>query len=360
MYTIFFPLEFESLGVGISFDILSALGGKEIASHDTTFGFGTGISGTIGFTKLFALQAGLAASYASIGFETTDSGLYSSGPVSITFLQLRIPVTAKFRYPLGPGILSAGAGFDFSLFPVNQVFRDDILTDTSRFLKPAINIGIIAEAGYGLRLGPGMLTGGVRFTISLLEYTYQYNTNIVHTGRMLSISPLIAYSFPLRSHEKIIPPQHPFNESGEISSDETGDIIHDTEIVQHTEGSINTGLSFQPLRYRIYFEARSDELTETGKATLEEIAEILAEHPGVRLTLTGYSAPFDTAEDRQKMAWWRAETCRKFLVQDCKIDTERLTVLAGTATADSGGTLSHRRMRYVEIQFELPDSTQAE
>ncbi len=76
----------------------------------------------------------------------------------------------------------------------------------------------------------------------------------------------------------------------------------------------------------IFFKPDSDELTETSKSPLNEVATILTENPTFKMVIEGHSDVSGGRFTNKALSQKRAETVKKYLIQS-GVDTSRLTAI---------------------------------
>ena len=76
----------------------------------------------------------------------------------------------------------------------------------------------------------------------------------------------------------------------------------------------------------IFFKPDSDELTETSKAPLNEVATILTENPTFKMVIEGHSDISGGRLTNKALSQKRAETVKKYLTQS-GIEASRLTAI---------------------------------
>lgn len=103
----------------------------------------------------------------------------------------------------------------------------------------------------------------------------------------------------------------------------------------------------------IFFKPSSDQLTETSLEPLNEVVNILYQHPSLKLQIDGHTDSSGNAETNEKLSKLRAESVKKYLT-DKGINATRLTA-KGNGSAkplQSNATLEGRRKnRRVELKL---------
>jgi len=103
----------------------------------------------------------------------------------------------------------------------------------------------------------------------------------------------------------------------------------------------------------IFFEAASDQLTESSLEPLDEVVQLMTEHPSIKLTIEGHTDSTGKAETNLKLSRLRAESVKKYLT-DHGVDASRLSA-SGFGSAKplvSNETIEgRRRNRRVELKL---------
>lgn len=103
----------------------------------------------------------------------------------------------------------------------------------------------------------------------------------------------------------------------------------------------------------IFFKPSSNELTESSLEPLNEVVNILYEHPSLKLQIDGHTDSSGRAETNEKLSRLRAESVKKYLT-DKGIDPARLTAkgFGSVKPLQSNATLEGRRKnRRVELKL---------
>lgn len=102
----------------------------------------------------------------------------------------------------------------------------------------------------------------------------------------------------------------------------------------------------------IYFDTGSDQIRPESSPTLKEIAQMLTEHPELRLTIEGHTDNVGAAAANQTLSEKRAAAVKEALITVYKVDASRLTPhgLGATRPATTNDTPEGRQAnRRVEL-----------
>jgi len=107
--------------------------------------------------------------------------------------------------------------------------------------------------------------------------------------------------------------------------------------------------------YGIYFDFNKADVKSESSPTLEQIAKLLADHPGLKLLVVGHTDGIGSFESNRTLSQRRAESVVAELVSKSSIDPKRLfpvgvsfaSPVASNATED--GRAKNRRVELVEI-----------
>ena len=102
----------------------------------------------------------------------------------------------------------------------------------------------------------------------------------------------------------------------------------------------------------IYFDTGSDRIRPESSPTLKEIAQMLSEHPDLKLTIEGHTDNVGAAATNQTLSEHRAEAVKQALITVYKVDSARLTAsgFGSTKPATSNDTPEGRQAnRRVEL-----------
>ena len=103
----------------------------------------------------------------------------------------------------------------------------------------------------------------------------------------------------------------------------------------------------------IFFEASSDQLTESSIAPLDEVVKVLTEHPALKMQIEGHTDSTGIPEKNTKLSKQRAESVKNYLTAK-GIDASRLTATGygSSKPLQSNETLEgRRRNRRVELKL---------
>ena len=104
----------------------------------------------------------------------------------------------------------------------------------------------------------------------------------------------------------------------------------------------------------ILFDVNSDRIRGESTPTLKEIGDMLTQHPDLRLTIEGHTDNTGTPAGNQSLSERRAASVRQFLIDNYKIDGDRLKSAGFGATKPVGpndtpeGRQNNRRVELVK------------
>lgn len=210
-----FPL--HALGYNVNFyldaGINQNLFGAQVQSNknvweDTSNAFdylnaGGLLTADIVFAENLSVEAGLGYSNINLHYTTNEDLQFSNGVVHINFAVIQLPIMFKYTIPLKKttetvNSINVAAGVQVSYMFPNQTYTDSLTTFVGNFISPFINVGAIVKATYTPKIGPGKAIIGVKADINFLQNKYIISGRDVNIGNILTVSPMIGYSFTIK------------------------------------------------------------------------------------------------------------------------------------------------------------------
>lgn len=158
------------------------------------------ITTDIVFTELFSLETGFAFRTMNLHYTTTEGNLYGNGVCNLNYSTVQLPILAKFVIPIKKTTelvnsinLSVGVNVSFNL--EKQVYSDSLTNFYGKFINPVVNFGALLQAVYSHKIGPGRAFAGIQADINFIPVTYYLGNRKVNIGNVLTITPVIGYSF---------------------------------------------------------------------------------------------------------------------------------------------------------------------
>ena len=158
------------------------------------------ITTDIVFTELFSLETGFAFRTMNLHYTTNEDNIYGNGVCHINYSRIQLPILAKFVIPIRKTTelvnsinLSGGINISFNL--EKQVYSDSLTNFYGKFINPVVNFGVLLQAVYSHKIGPGRAFAGIQADINFIPVTYYLGNRKVNIGNVLTITPVIGYSF---------------------------------------------------------------------------------------------------------------------------------------------------------------------
>jgi OOP family OmpA-OmpF porin len=104
--------------------------------------------------------------------------------------------------------------------------------------------------------------------------------------------------------------------------------------------------------YNIYFERSKPAILTTSKSALEELHDILTQHPHIRVLIEGHTDNVGNEKDLMELSWERAQAIKVYLVQK-GIDPARISTIGYGDTrplSDNFTEQGREKNRRVEVQ----------
>jgi outer membrane protein OmpA-like peptidoglycan-associated protein len=288
----------------------------------------------------------------------------SSHNLSVNYIE--IPFNITYKLPLSKKanlLLSAGPylglfyngkqKFETRLYSAGSFKNDEVNLETGSEAGKVktVDAGLNARAGF--ELGNVMITGFMSQGLTSF-YTASYDASFKHSVKGISVGfwlnrvnqpkkapapvlrmPAALYSvptIPMETEEKVV-----------VSEPERLPQLFLDTIAKEVEERINF------VAQNIFFTANSDRLTPESHAPLDEVVEILKNHPSYNLIVEGHSDSTGNPEVNRKLSFKRAESVKNYLITK-GIEGQRLTTfgfgpdkpLASNDTAE--GRAKNRRV----------------
>lgn len=219
---ILFILPLYSLGfdatLSLNAGVTECLGGSQVQKNQNLWddasnlfdyiNAGGLITTDIIFSENMSVETGFGFNKYNLHYTTQEEKVYGNGVIKLNCSIFQIPVLFKYTIPLKKttetvnGINIAG-GINLSyLFP-NQTYTDDYTTFIGNFINPSFNVGFTLKATYSAKIGPGKVILGLKSDINFLQQKYAISGQEVNIGNVLSVSPMIGYTFTIKEDKSL-------------------------------------------------------------------------------------------------------------------------------------------------------------
>lgn len=127
-------------------------------------------------------------------------------------------------------------------------------------------------------------------------------------------------------------------------------VVYSVETSTDMEVDVSTDIE----RTRVYFDDRSDLISELAMADLQKIADLLKEHPKYKVKIVGHTDPVEEAKATGNISLNRANAVKKALVDNGVSESKLLVVGVQdfepiTKDATSAGQAQNRRVMFTVI-----------
>ena len=212
---LFSPLYAIGYNVNFALDagLAECLGGKQIEKNLNVWNafskagkfvnYGGIISADILFLDNKDIEVGFELKRVNLNYLSKEGNIYSNGATSIGYSLFRIPILYKVSIPLSKtndliNSVDIAAGFNASFIIGDETYKDEISADVGKFLYKPYNFGLTLKATYTQKIGPGVAFIGLYGDFNFLPYNYATQNNVVDIGNVMTISPIIGYTFKIK------------------------------------------------------------------------------------------------------------------------------------------------------------------
>lgn len=209
------PLYAIGYNVNFSFDagLAECLGGNQVEKNLNAWNdfsntgkyvnYGGMVSADILFLKNKDVEVGFEFKRVNLNYLAKDGNIYSNGATTIGYSLFKIPVLYKVSIPLSKtndlvNSVDIAAGVNASFIMGDESYKDEISADVGKFLYKPYNFGLTLKVTYTQKIGPGVAFVGLYGDFNLLPYNYATQNNVVDIGNVMTISPIIGYTFKIK------------------------------------------------------------------------------------------------------------------------------------------------------------------
>lgn len=155
-----------------------------------------------------AVETGVSYRTFNLVYNSDANGLYGNGNIKLNFSTIEIPVMAKFTIPISKTTdvingINIGVGLNVSWIIGNQSYQDDLTSYVGNFVTPPFDFGLSMKVTYSHKIGPGNAFAGIKASYSFLSQGYMLGERNVNYGNIISVAPVIGYSFVIKEDKGI-------------------------------------------------------------------------------------------------------------------------------------------------------------
>ena len=166
------------------------------------------VSADIVINKDFSIITGLQFSHLQLNYFTIDGNEYGNDAVQLRYSILQIPVMAKHDFVIKKTTeiidsIGLASGLNVSFVTGKQTYKDLVTDYVGNFISSPFNFGLSLKTTYSHKIGPGNVFMGIKADINLLSQKYTINGNSVNFGNVMSVYPVIGYTFILKKDREL-------------------------------------------------------------------------------------------------------------------------------------------------------------